>query len=112
MDDINTITVKEGVRRARVLRQAIEAYGEDHQTLKAIEEMAELTKALIKLKDCETEADRQVVKDAIDEEMADVSIMLQQLYMIYNNFDRVERVKQKKVDRLERRLKAINGGEI
>lgn len=64
-------------------RAAIKKFGMDKQVDMAIEEMAELTKALLKyrrVRDCAT-----IVKsiDNIHEEMEDVRIMLAQLGCIY-----------------------------
>ena len=87
-----------------ILEQAIEYYGDDHQIDKALEEMSELTKALLKLRYCENRYERQIVQDAVDEEMADVEIMLEQMKLIFNNHRRVEQQKSKKIERLERRI--------
>ena len=88
-----------------VMSKAIEAYGRECQIDKAIEEMSELTKALLKLRHTYKDFERQIIKDSVDEEMADVQIMMTQLLMIFGNEMRVERFKQDKIDRLERRLK-------
>ena len=88
-----------------ILNKAIETYGEHSQIDKAIEEMAELTKALLKLRYCEKDFERQIVQDAVSEEMADVEIMLTQLHMIFGNTQKVEEYQIKKIKRLERRLK-------
>lgn len=87
-----------------ILNKAIETYGEHSQIDKAIEEMAELTKALLKLRYCEKDFERQIVQDAVSEEMADVEIMLTQLHMIFDNTKKVEEYQIKKIKRLERRL--------
>lgn len=88
-----------------ILNKAIETYGEHSQIDKAIEEMAELTKALLKLRYCEKDFERQIVQDAVSEEMADVEIMLTQLHMVFGNTKKVEEYQIKKIKRLERRLK-------
>ena len=88
-----------------ILNKAIETYGKHSQIDKAIEEMAELTKALLKLRYCEKDFERQIVQDAVSEEMADVEIMLTQLHMIFGNTKKVEEYQIKKIKRLERRLK-------
>lgn len=91
-----------------VLQWAIEKYGDEKQIDVAIEEMAELIKALLKhrrasynpeAKDC------AILQDNIAEEMADVYIMLAQLIMIFRNSNQVQRYIQAKIDRLEKRLK-------
>jgi NTP pyrophosphatase (non-canonical NTP hydrolase) len=48
-------------------------YGEEHQMLKAVEEMAELTQAIVKY------LDDPVEWDALCNELADVNIMIEQL---------------------------------
>ena len=88
----------------QILDLAIRTYGEDTQIDKALEEMSELTKALLKLRHCEKGYEHQILQDAVDEEMADVEIMMKQLKMIFNNYERVDRQMVKKIERLERRL--------
>jgi NTP pyrophosphatase (non-canonical NTP hydrolase) len=72
---------------------AIKFFGKDEQVQKAIEELAELIRALSR-KD----------KENITEEMADVRIMLAQLEMIYNNKSGVNKVMKEKRNRLYRRV--------
>lgn len=81
------------------LFKAINTYGKKSQEDVAIEEMAELTKALIKNRRYKT----PFTVDEIREEMADVYIMLLQLILIYG-FD--EEIFKKKIDRLKQRLTA------
>lgn len=88
-----------------ICAKAIEKYGEDHQILKCVEELSELTKALCKYFDCTDARLRPIVLDAIDEETADVEIMLQQLKMIFRNDDQVRIKRVEKIERLERRLR-------
>lgn len=88
-----------------ILKKAIETYGNDSQIDKAIEEMSELIKALLKLRHVERNCDIEIVRDAVAEEMADVQIMLEQLDMIFQNRKRVEHYRKEKLARLERRLK-------
>lgn len=68
------------------------------QKIVAVEEMSELTKELVK--DLRGIADEK----HIAEEMADVEIMLEQLKIIYNNSDIVEKFKIEKLERLEKIL--------
>lgn len=88
-----------------VMEKAIKTYGDDSQIDKAIEEMSELTKALLKLRHCTKDYERQVLMDAVDEEMADVEIMMCQLGMIFKNQYRMAMCYKKKIERLERRLR-------
>lgn len=92
----------------RACRKAIETYGEVHQITKALEEMSELSKELLKLL-CEVEAGRKfgfppnlnpVLADHIAEEMADVMIMVTQLEMIFKNTGDVRRWIDRKTERL------------
>lgn len=92
----------------QILDKAIRTYGVDTQIDKAVEEMSELIKALMKLRHCEKGYEHQILQDAVDEEIADVEIMLQQLRMIFNDFGSVEHQRQKKIERLERRLNGEN----
>ena len=87
-----------------VLERAIATYGEKNQVLKCIEEMSELTKALLKLQYADKQYELQILQDAVNEEMADVDIMLEQMKMIFRNRNAVENQKIKKLERLKRRL--------
>ena len=88
------------------LEKIIGTYGEQAQIDIAIEEMSELTKALLKhrrakIKDSSIEYD-------IAEEMADVKIMLEQLEIIFDNSADVSRYMEYKVNR---QLERIANGE-
>ena len=93
-------------REAKILERAINTYGAYAQVDMAIEEMAELTKALLKhrraLESKKTTGDgfMQAVS-AVLEEMADVGIMLNQLALIFGDCNEQEIAK---LERLERRL--------
>lgn len=65
----------------KVLRAAVDTYGKEAQTDMMIEEMSELTKALLKHRRNNTSK----TADDILEEMADVEIMLDQMKMIYGD---------------------------
>jgi hypothetical protein len=81
-----------------ILIKAIYTYGAEKQIIKAIEEMSELEQTLCKhLLGCGN-------LDHIDEEMADVMIMLEQLTMIFGNDDDIVAWEQSKLERLEKRL--------
>ena len=82
-------------------RQAIEYYGEDSQIDKAIEEMSELIKALLKERRAQCEI-HEVTN--VTEEMADVEIMMDQLKIIFNNSEQVELWKKTKLERLFHRI--------
>ena len=76
--------------------RAVTEYGRMAQMIKAIEELAELQQALA----------RELAGSLsnVDEEMADVEVMLDQLKMIYKNNDMVASWKTVKLLRLEQRL--------
>lgn len=88
---MNKITYEE---RAKVYAQAAETFGFDTQITVAVEEMSELTKELCKMQRGE---DRL---EALVEEIADVTIMLEQLRILYDVNDRVCAVMDSKVERL------------
>lgn len=81
----------------RICKEAVESYGSFHQTLKAMEEMGELTTALVKFRD-----GRAVYEDVVDE-IADATIMMFQLSLIFDK-DKVEDRINDKLHRLEKRL--------
>lgn len=78
--------------------------GINNQIIKAVEEMAELSKELISL----------MLKDddsGVAEEMADVEIMLEQLKEICANAEEVARIKAYKILRTEERFGVRIGGK-
>lgn len=80
--------------------KAIETYGADLQKQVAIEEMAELTKEICK--DFRGKGNREHIL----EEIVDVSIMLEQLQIMYDiSSSEMLRAVESKVKRLEERLK-------
>lgn len=81
-----------------IYRQAVEEYGIEPQRKMAIEEMAELTNALMK-----QDRGRNTEADVI-EEIADVTIMMQQLAIIYGPSAVQEQIEYK-TQRLALRLK-------
>ena len=82
--------------RKQILTAAICHYGRGNQRFKAMEELAELIRALARCDD----------RENISEEMADVRIMLDQLEIMFGNHDEVRRIELEKLDRLNRRLHA------
>lgn len=80
-----------------IYKQAIAQYGVEPQRKMAIEEMAELTNALMKF-----DRGRNTVDDII-EEIADVTIMMSQLAIIYGQ-KAVQLQIDYKTQRLARRL--------
>ena len=66
----------------RILTDAIETFGFEKQSLVLIEEMAELTQAIVKQR---RESDDFFFSNSMLEEMADVQIMLDQMNLALNH---------------------------
>lgn len=78
-------------------------YGFDSQCDVAVEEMAELTKAICKYKRSRTSQERENLTFELEEEIADVEIMIRQLkYLCHSNYINAE-IERK----LDRQLKRI-----
>ena len=93
------------IARQAVLNRAVVTFGEEAQLKMAIEEMSELTKAICKFFRVPgyLEPDEGVI-DAIAEETADVTIMLEQLRLILGINDNVCEHMDQKIERLAERL--------
>lgn len=84
--------------RKEVYEEALIKYGKHNQLVVAIEEMSELQKEICKYF-------RHEGKDQdLIEEVADVSIMLEQIILMFDIEDDVQKVMKEKVQRLKRRL--------
>lgn len=79
-----------------VVFKAIKIFGEDMQKIVAMEELAELQQALSK--------DLRGKDNNVEEEIADVYIMLMQLELMYDK-TKIEEWIDKKIDRLDKRLR-------
>lgn len=92
-------------REAKILEGAIKTWGEEAQSVVAIEELSELIKALTKwLRHYLTgQGDYEQIVADIREEMADVGIMLNQLCLIFGDPTEEEILK---LLRLEQRIEA------
>lgn len=86
--------------------EAVEKFGEELQMLICIEEMSELTRALIRH---QRYADESTIQ-SICEEIADVEIMLEQMRYIFDRNGKVERRKDERLIRLENMLDIHNEG--
>lgn len=96
------------------MQLAIDSYGRVNQVIKTVEELSELSQALCKSlirlnytkEKISLEDDSKSVDnvDNIFEEMADVEIMLEQCKMMFQCDKKVNKWKQKKIERLEKRL--------
>lgn len=90
----------------KILNDAIRRYGVDMQTDIAIEEMSELTKAIIKERRIKSAA----TVENVCEEIADVLIMMEQLCLIYPP-GYIEKYINFKLQRLEKRLSKLKKKE-
>ena len=88
--------------RRALLEHAIRLYGEPAQMDMAVEEMAELTKAICKVKRASCAAEAAAALENAVEEMADVQIMLDQLRIIFHRS--TEEIEEAKLERLAGRL--------
>lgn len=103
--------IEEGMtaeREGRILEDAIAKFGKEVQINIMIEEMAELTKALLKYRRWHegTGAKSDERLSDILEEMADVQIMLNQMVLIFGDSTEYEIAK---LERLEKRLSEYAG---
>lgn len=89
------------MNRAEILRKAINIYGPTLQEDICIEEMSELTKAIIKHRRAYGNPEIAVGRENIKEEIADVQIMLDQMRILYGDTAEQEDFK---VERLRKRL--------
>lgn len=95
MIEMNKIPYEE---RKRIYELAVDRWGIEPQLLMVLEEMSELQKEICKFF-------RGVNnKEAIAEETADVTIMLEQLRLIFGNNQNVCEAMDKKMERLAERL--------
>ena len=84
--------------RKKVYQAALRKWGADLQTMMAVEEMSELTKEICKIKR------GKIDLDALADEIADVTIMLEQLRDIYGLNDAVCDHMDAKILRLQSRV--------
>lgn len=84
--------------RKKVYQAALRKWGVDLQTMMAVEEMSELTKEICKIKRGKMDL------DALADEIADVTIMLEQLREIYGLNDAVCDHMDAKILRLQSRV--------
>lgn len=88
----------------RIMQQAIETYGVQAQCDVAVEEMAELTKAIVKIRRVADDYEKtQAALENLLEEIADVDIMVDQLKIMWGP-KQVEEYRRQKLERLDRRL--------
>lgn len=95
------------IKRPEVLKAAISTYGKEAQIDMAIEEMSELTKALLKYRRAKgktADIEHGRLRSNIIEEAADVLIMVAQILMIYDKDSECQAEVDYKVNRLYERL--------
>lgn len=89
------------------LKEAIKVFGTDAQVELAIEEMSELTKALIKDRRYHRKGDIKAAMlnlHNVCEEIADVEVMTTQLRLIFDLDKEVDEIKRAKVRKLAEHL--------
>ena len=84
--------------RKDILTKTIRHYGHGNQRFKAMEELAELIRALARCDDA----------DNVAEEMADVRIMLDQLEIMFDNREAVKIWELRKLRRLDKLVHAAD----
>lgn len=89
------------MNRNQILHAAIETFGRERQIMKMVGEMGELAQAISKLYDAKTDQEIIISEMHINDEMADVQIMLDQMRILFGSTDIKER---KKLIRLQRRI--------
>ena len=87
-----------------ICQAALETFGKELQITMAIEEMSKLQKEL-----CKRYRGRDNV-EAIAEEIADVQIMLQQLVILFDCKETVDKYRQYKLERLAGRIEEVSDG--
>lgn len=92
------------MERKEILEKAIDTYGMHTQVDMCLEEMAELSKALLKMRRPDGNIADKL--DNIREEIADVQIMIDQMRIIYGD-EAVQRAEQAKLARLENRIAEV-----
>lgn len=88
-----------------VYEDALRTWGAEAQTKMLFEEIGELMQAVCKASRVENWEQRMEVWHNIAEEIADVTIMLGQMAVLFDVEDAVEACKQEKIARLAGRLK-------
>lgn len=97
------MTTKETLK---IVEDAVATYGPLMQMVVCIEELAELQKELTKcIRKGDLERQTLAMNPALAEEMADVEIMLMQLYYMAGNRKTVDEIAESKLKRLAKRIK-------
>lgn len=95
----------------RIMRQAIETYGVQAQCDVAVEEMAELTQVVMKIRRISDDYEETMAaRDHLIDEIADVGIMIDQMELMFGAVD-VEKMRRKKLLRLKKHLELEGADE-
>ena len=89
-------------RERELFQQALDRWGFSTQILVLLEEMAELQVELVRYLNRGTE---RLSLGKIDEEMADVELMIDQMKLVFNNEPKMAEIRKVKLKRLRRLLK-------
>ena len=93
-----------------ILKRAISKYGTHNQMLKCIEECGELSRAVSRILIELSSGDGFTTEESQEnlyEELADVSIMVEQMIMMFDCTDEVISWQLKKLNRLKERLENL-----
>lgn len=96
-------TFRQREEARRICREALGYFGASNQILKLFEEMAELQKEV-----CKHEQDLCNL-DEIAEELADVSVILEQMAILFQVEELTEQIRLEKLERLEGRIREKAG---
>jgi len=88
-----------------LLKKAVDTWGQSLQLVMALEETAELQKEVCKIIRGDWSSSRM---DSLASEIADVSLVLEQLIFMTGTAAKVELEKNIKLNRLSKRLDAVN----
>ncbi len=89
-----------------IFKKAIEKWGVESQSEMIIEECAEVIMAFQKLKRAYYSMNNEVIQKTTNnvcEELADLSIMLDQMKLIFDN-SKIEKIRIEKISRLKERI--------
>ena len=100
----NAPTVEVDKRWRNIFQDAVRTWGEEAQIKMLFEEIGELMQAVCKAGRVKNWEQRMKVWSNIAEEIADVSIMLGQMALLFDVEDSVENQKREKIARLAERL--------
>lgn len=100
------MTTKETTKETlKIIENAVKTYDPLMQMVVTIEELAELQKELTKcIRNGDLERQTLAMNSALSEEIAEVEIMLLQLYCMAGNGKTVEEIAESKLERLATRI--------